>query len=852
MENCNQCTPKKICAKCYREQNPTACSFLERRGCRLLAKNVNEICERCKNTKNKGNEKQKMKTQIKNEENKKNSDVNDLTRCKYCKEMLKGKNKSGDNSHNLCFKKDCDEKGFIVCNGLEHYGCRCLLINGTWSLNEEIKGIIKRNIYGDYINYCNECYNHKTSLTNEKKMDDCCVNYINCKGNKFTRASNLLCLKCLKKDPEICSNIEKNSECLIKVDDANYKRCSNCRQKERANDNARNEIRRKMNEINKNSCSSCGKEKPENEFIGVNGNITKTCSLCRFENKKADDKRKNDINRILYKREQEQKPHIIETRKRWRMNNKEKVDTYWKKCRENKRLVDECGYLKHNADIMQKYRDNHPDKFGEIYAKQKTDTKYRLKYYKYSAEKRKIKYNVDDAVMIELFNGDCIYCGRKIDDVEINGVDRIDNKIGYVEENIVSCCKMCNYMKCDLDMYTFIKKCEHIATHKKLKNFCLHPLEFSNYKGTSLSQYMQRAKNKNLEFDLTESIFEIYINGCCYICGKKTNKNHTNGIDRVDNKKGYFFENCETCCGDCNYMKKSYSHNEFLEKIVKICENMKNYMTLNGGENLNNKIKNDTPKEIDTHNDVENPKHDKNAEKTCDLKKIDKVETITPISCYEDIFIDYIDFKEYEDDIKLFHKLTTLEKSEIGNTKNNRIKYENYRLSTLRDVYVNNFNRLEILTNSSIVTSIIECDNIDFWKKIHDEYFKRYKKVRKDETKKIEKNEFIEKKNNAKDIINILNTDGNIFGFKGLKLLFRQKLLTRLNVIISENTYEQLIILNTKLGKDCSEFVKKLEEVKKKHDMHNKEIEKFLKNVKIFHPEKKIFEMNYKLCRGLS
>jgi hypothetical protein len=37
----------------------------------------------------------------------------------------------------------------------------------------------------------------------------------------------------------------------------------------------------------------------------------------------------------------------------------------------------------------------------------------------------------------------------------LNGIDRIDSKLGYVEGNVVSCCKICNSAKGDLTLAEF-------------------------------------------------------------------------------------------------------------------------------------------------------------------------------------------------------------------------------------------------------------------------------------------------------------------------------------------------------------------------------------------------------------
>ena len=64
----------------------------------------------------------------------------------------------------------------------------------------------------------------------------------------------------------------------------------------------------------------------------------------------------------------------------------------------------------------------------------------------------------------------------------------------------------------------------------------------------------------------------------CYYCGEKiewSKYNLHNGfwafnLDRRNNNIGYVKENCVVCCGDCNYMKRTKTHGEFLEKIKRI------------------------------------------------------------------------------------------------------------------------------------------------------------------------------------------------------------------------------------------------------------------------------------------
>jgi hypothetical protein len=55
---------------------------------------------------------------------------------------------------------------------------------------------------------------------------------------------------------------------------------------------------------------------------------------------------------------------------------------------------------------------------------------------------------------------------------------------------------------------------------------------------------------------------------CCY-CGIK-DEEILNGIDRIDNFRGYTLENCVPACKTCNYMKHAYTLRDFLRSIINI------------------------------------------------------------------------------------------------------------------------------------------------------------------------------------------------------------------------------------------------------------------------------------------
>lgn len=110
-----------------------------------------------------------------------------------------------------------------------------------------------------------------------------------------------------------------------------------------------------------------------------------------------------------------------------------------------------------------------------------------------------------------------------------------------------------------------------------------------NFKGENVAthnsiflKYKRGAKNRNLEFSLTLEQLVVLIKDLCYYCGSnfKNNFKHSNistgykhnGIDRVDNSKGYVLENCVSCCKDCNKAKGTLDKDLFLDLVKKIYE----------------------------------------------------------------------------------------------------------------------------------------------------------------------------------------------------------------------------------------------------------------------------------------
>jgi len=171
----------------------------------------------------------------------------------------------------------------------------------------------------------------------------------------------------------------------------------------------------------------------------------------------------------------------------------------------------------------------------------------------------------------------CYYCGF-FSKSRLNGIDRINNNKGYIIANCLPCCKMCNMMKNIQHPNEFIDKI-HIIMRYKTENDSDNIMTYVNkwnnylskYAGLSYKKYQYSAKERCIEFLLTEHEYNELINGTCYLCGISSTKGHTNGIDRFDSSiRSYSLENSRTCCGHCNVMKGSLSYIDFIQKCEQV------------------------------------------------------------------------------------------------------------------------------------------------------------------------------------------------------------------------------------------------------------------------------------------
>ena len=100
------------------------------------------------------------------------------------------------------------------------------------------------------------------------------------------------------------------------------------------------------------------------------------------------------------------------------------------------------------------------------------------KQYKSASKKRGYKFTLTKEIFFALVKKDCYYCGvepRQIRRLETgdrftyNGLDRVRNAEGYEENNVVPCCKQCNYAKRTLTQAEFYAWIDRLVKHRNAR-----------------------------------------------------------------------------------------------------------------------------------------------------------------------------------------------------------------------------------------------------------------------------------------------------------------------------------------------------------------------------------------------
>lgn len=321
-----------------------------------------------------------------------------------------------------------------------------------------------------------------------------------------------------------------------------------------------------------------------NKETSVDGNALRSghTKSCGCENHKIKDITGQRFGKLIAKK------YLYTERKKY--ENGEYSVVYWLcdcDCKKTA-ICDSRGLLKGNIKSCGCLHDGSKASFNEIFSK-----------YRVGAKKRNLEFSLDKEEFKLFIDANCHYCGAEPSQIAksgipylYNGIDRIDSLIGYTKDNLVTSCIKCNRMKAAISYDEFIFNIFSIYLNMKNitgKYLILNDVPYIVFETKPngfrelYNRYKRESEKRGINFNLQENVFGQLTSGNCYYCGKKplqlSGKNYKipyiyNGIDRINNDRGYEVDNIVPCCGNCNKMKSNLSLDDFTSHILKIVSNL--------------------------------------------------------------------------------------------------------------------------------------------------------------------------------------------------------------------------------------------------------------------------------------
>jgi len=131
---------------------------------------------------------------------------------------------------------------------------------------------------------------------------------------------------------------------------------------------------------------------------------------------------------------------------------------------------------------------------NRIYEPSESSFRAKAANYKAHAKFRNIDFSLSVAEAVTFLQGKCHYCGsepmcsfnvrsnqkyesvnkysykmREDYEIKYNGLDRVDNELGYTSSNTVSCCKFCNTAKLNRSQDDFVQWIKNVCNTLKIQ-----------------------------------------------------------------------------------------------------------------------------------------------------------------------------------------------------------------------------------------------------------------------------------------------------------------------------------------------------------------------------------------------
>lgn len=199
-------------------------------------------------------------------------------------------------------------------------------------------------------------------------------------------------------------------------------------------------------------CSTCKRELSFDNFTKDSTTKTGLATLCKDCQKEQRKRRKSKIDRWF----EDNKKHVKEQKHQYYQEHAEERIAYNSERKE---------YFK---EKRKEYESENIEKVREQRARARKKLKARYRKYKIGAKDRGFVFELTLEEFDEMTQMPCEYCGGysdEVDGVKFNGIDRINTLDGYVYDNCVPCCEMCNRMKMAYDLMAFLEHVKKIVNH---------------------------------------------------------------------------------------------------------------------------------------------------------------------------------------------------------------------------------------------------------------------------------------------------------------------------------------------------------------------------------------------------
>ena len=278
-------------------------------------------------------------------------------------------------------------------------------------------------------------------------------------------------------------------------------------------------------------------------------------------------------------REYERRPEVKKMRRAWAEANPDCLKIYQRRFYEkNKDRI-----LPVQREFLRAYRKT--DQYKRYKSLWNTQLIQALSHYPSRAKSQGIEWTLSrDEAETLMTAPECYYCGTPngTPDEEgvatlLIGIDRVDPTGGYTLENVVPCCHQCNFSKNILAVEDFVQECMNVTEYQRNGKIAERPVLFyhshdharagHHSQAMDFKRYGYEAKQRKIDFELSESTFTSIVSDPCHYCGTM---HVSRGIDRVDSGGAYVIDNCVSSCTLCNMCKNRWPKDAFIDMAARV------------------------------------------------------------------------------------------------------------------------------------------------------------------------------------------------------------------------------------------------------------------------------------------